>query len=240
MDDQSQGLPRRGLAVQPSSLSEPTGLVIDDGALAREVNQGWWSKYEDLWIAPLIGMETQASRISSYESSAVPWMFQTEDYARAVIRGAVPGISDRVLADRVNARIKRQELLTRESGPVFLALVDESALHKAIGGSQVMRHQLKRMVEVASTVRNVTLQVVPKEAGAHPALDNTFTLLEFPAARPAMVYVEIAMGTFYLEEPAIVDRYQEILRYLIDRDVALDPKRSMELIDEIGNSPGLP
>jgi hypothetical protein len=201
------------------------------------VNQGWWSKYEDLWIAPLIGLETQASRISSYESSAIPWMFQTEDYARAVIRGAVPGISDRVLNDRVSARIKRQELLTREAGPLFLALVDESALHKAVGGSQVMRHQLKKMVEVASTVHSATLQVVPKEAGAHPALDNTFTLLEFPGARPAMAYLEIAMGTFYLEQPVIVRRYQEVLRYLLDRDVALDPKRSVELIDRIGNSP---
>lgn len=236
MDDQSRGLPQRRLVVQPSRLSEPTGLVIDDGALAREVNQGWWSNYEDLWIGPLIGLETQASRISSYESSAIPWMFQTEDYARAVIRGAVPGISTRVLEDRVNARIKRQELLTRESGPAVLALVDESALHKAVGGSHVMRHQLKRMVEVASTVHSVTLQVVPKEAGAHPALDNTFTLLEFRAVRPAVVYLEIAMGTFYLEQSAIVRRYQEILRYLRDCDVALDPKRSMHLIDQIGSS----
>lgn len=239
MDGQSRHLLRRELVVRPSDLSEPAGLVIEDGALARKAAQGWWSDYEDLWIGPLIGLQTQASRISSYESCVIPWMFQTEEYARAVIRGAVPDIDSRVLDDRVKARIRRQELLTAESAPGFLMLVDESALRRAVGGSQVMRHQLKRMVEVADTVPGVTLQVVPLQAGAHPGLDNTFTLLEFRSARPAVVYVENAIGTFYLEQAGVVHRYEEVLRYLHSADCALDPKRSLELIDQIGTSPDL-
>jgi hypothetical protein len=237
--DQNRRLPWKELVVQPSGLSEPGDLVVDDGALAHETNQGWWSDYEDLGIGPLIGLENQANRVSSYELCVIPWMFQTEDYARAVIRGYVPDIDDRVLADRVNARIRRQGLLTSESAPDFLALIDESALRRIVGGSQIMRLQLKRMAEVAATVPSVTLQVVPLRAGAHPGLDNTFTLLEFRSARPAVVYVENAMGTFYLEQADTVRRYEKVLRYLLSDDCALDPKRSLELIDQIGTSPDL-
>lgn len=224
------------LAVQPSGLSQPTGLVIDDGALARGTNQGWWNEYKDLWIAPLIGLQNQASRISTYQSCVIPWMFQTEDYARAVIRGIVPDISDRVLNDRVDARIRRQELLTRESAPAFLALVDEAALLRPVGGSPVIRHQLKRIIEIASSMQNLTLQVVPLHVGAHPGLDSTFTLLEFGPLRPAMVYVENAIGTLYLEQAPVVRRYEEVLRYILQPDRALDPKRSLDLIEQIGNS----
>ena len=231
--DQKRRLPWKELVVQPSGLSEPGDLVVDDGALAHAANQGWWSDYEDLGIGPLIGLENQADRISSYESCVIPWMFQTEDYARAVIRGYIPDIDDRVLADRVQARIRRQELLTSDSAPDFLALVDESALRRNVGGSQVMRHQLKKMVDVADNVPSVTLRVVPPQAGAHPGLDNTFTLLEFPSARPAVVYLENAIGTFYLEEAGFVHRYGEVLRYLLGEDCALDQKRSLERIEQI-------
>jgi Domain of unknown function (DUF5753) len=240
VDDQNRRLPRKELVIQSSGLSEPAGLVVDDGALAHEANQGWWSEYQDLGIGPFIGLENQANRISSYQSCVIPGMFQTGDYARAVIRGVVPQISSSVLDDRVNARMRRQALLTSESAPDFLMLVDESALRRMVGGSQVMRHQLKRMVEVASTTPSVTLQVVPLQAGAHPGLDNAFTLLEFPSERPAVVYVENAIGTFYLERADIVRRYENILRYLVSEDCALDPKRSLELIDQIGTSPDFP
>jgi hypothetical protein len=237
VDNQNRRLPQEQLAVRPSGPSERTGLVVDDGALAHEANQGWWSEYEDLGIGPFIGLENQANQISSYQSCVIPGMFQTEDYARAVIKGVVPEINGRVLDDRVDARMRRQELLTSEAAPDLLALVDESALRRMVGGSQVMRHQLKRMVEVAATVPNIALRVVPLRAGAHPGLDNSFTLLEFRSARPAVVYVENAMGTFYLEQADIVRRYEKVVRYLLRDDCALDPKRSLELIDQIGTSP---
>lgn len=235
--DQDQGRPQLQLAVQPAGPSEPTGLVIDDGALAGETNQGWWSDYEDLWITPLIALQDQASRISTYQSSFIPWMFQTEDYARAVIKGMVPDISDRALSSRVDARIRRQELLTKEPAPAFLALVDESALIRSVGGSQVMQHQLKRIVEIASTVKSITLRVVPLRVGAYPGLDSAFTLLEFGPARPDLLYVENAIGSFYLKQASIVRRYEEVLRYVLQPERALDPKRSLDLIDQIGNSP---
>src|SRR5262249_24473397 len=139
--------------------------------LAREAKQqGWWNKYEDILIDRLIGLETEAAQISSYESSVIPWMFQTREYARAVIKGILPGIDDHILDERVAARMTRQEIITRESPPDFWPLVDESALRRRVGSNQIMRDQLKGMIEL-TTIPNMTLQVVPFGLGAHPGLD---------------------------------------------------------------------
>lgn len=199
--------------------------------LAREAKQqGWWNRYEDLAIDSLIGLEIEAKQISSYESCVIPWMFQTEEYARAVIKGILPRISEHVLAERVAARLTRQDIITRESPPNFWSLVDESALRRRVGGSQTMHSQLRAMMELAA-LPNMTLQVVPFTLGAHPGLDNTFTLLEFQSAQPPVVYLENMAGNLYLERASDVDRYREALMHL--RAGALDPDSSFALIEQI-------
>lgn len=203
--------------------------------LAREAKeQGWWNKYEDLAIDSLIGLEIEAARISSYESCVIPWMFQTEEYARAVIKGILPRIADHILDERVAARLKRQEILARESPPTFWSLVDESALRRRVGSNQIMRDQLLRMVELSVTIPTITLQIVPLYLGAHPGLDNTFTLLEFKSAQPPVVYVENMAGMLYLERESDVERYTEALQYL--RAGALDTESSARLVKEVESS----
>jgi transcriptional regulator with XRE-family HTH domain len=200
-------------------------------ALAREAKQpGWWNKYEDLAIDRLIGLEIEATQISSYESCVIPWMFQTREYARAVIRGILPRISDHILDERVAARLTRQDIITRESPPNFWSLVDESSLRRRVGSNQIMRDQLKGMAELAA-VPNLTLQVVPFSLGAHPGLDNTFTLLEFQSGQPSVVYLENMAGQLYLERASDVDRYKEALMHL--RAGALDPESSISLIEKV-------
>jgi transcriptional regulator with XRE-family HTH domain len=227
--------------VRPASLRDVRDLCtiygVDDAlrdrlmSLAREAKQqGWWNRYEDLAIDSLIGLEIEAAQISSYESCVIPWMFQTREYAQAIIRGILPRIADHILDARVAARLTRQEIITRESPPHFWSLVDESALRRRVGSSQVMRDQLNGMVELAA-IPNMTLQVVPFSLGAHPGLDNTFTLLEFQSAQPAVVYVENMAGTLYLERASDVDRYKEALMHL--RAGALDSDSSAELIQKI-------
>ena len=218
-------------ALYKAEASVLTRLMV----LAREAKQqGWWNKYEDLAIDSLIGLETEASQISSYESCVIPWIFQTEKYARAVIKGILPRISDRILNERVAARLKRQEILERESVPHFWFLVDESAIRRRIGGSQTMHEQLKRMIELATTTPSITLQVVPLSLGAHPGLDNTFTLLEFNSSQAPIVYVENMAGTLYLERKSDVERYKEALQHL--RAGAIDPENSAVLIERVGES----
>ena len=194
-------------------------------------HKGWWEQYEDLGISRLIGLEVEASQISSYEPSVIPWMFQTEEYARAVIKGILPGVTDQVLNERVEARLKRQELLTRESHPTFWSFVDEAALRRPVGGSQIMRNQLRKIVEVAATVPSITLQVVPLSLGAHPGLDSTFTLLEFDSPRPAMVYVENLADALYLDRPFDVDKYRDALKHL--HAGALGPDSTVQLVTDL-------
>ncbi len=199
--------------------------------LAREAKQqGWWNRFDDLAIDSLIGLEIEATQISSHESAKVPWAFQTEEYARAVIRGVLPRIEDRILEERVTARMTRQELLRSATPPHLWLLIDESALRRVIGGNRVMREQLSKILEVAATP-NVTMQVVPFEAGAHPGLDNTFTLLEFDSSiQSPVIFVENLAGDFYLEREPEIRCYQEVLEHL--RACALSPANSVKYIQE--------
>jgi hypothetical protein len=202
--------------------------------LAREAKQqGWWNQYDDLAIDSLIGLEMESTQISSYESCVIPWMFQTGEYARAVIKGILPRVADHVLEERVAARLTRQEILTRESAPHFWSLVDESALHRRVGGALIMKNQLRRMIEL-SALRIMTMQVVPFSLGAHPGLDNTFTLLEFRTPQLPVIYVENMAGVLYLERHSDLERYREALHYL--RAGALDPDSSVRLIEHISES----
>jgi transcriptional regulator with XRE-family HTH domain len=234
-------LSRIETGVRPASLRDVRDLCniygVDDSlrdrlmSLAREAKQqGWWNKYDDIAIDRLIGLEIEAAQISSYESCVIPWMFQSREYARAVIRGSLPRIADHILDERVAARLTRQEIIRRESPPHFWSLVDESALRRRVGSNQVMRDQLKGMIELAA-IPNMTLQVVPFSLGAHPGLDNTFAFLEFKSGQPPVVYVESMAGGLYLESASDVDRYQEALMHL--RAGALDPETSISLIEQV-------
>jgi len=203
--------------------------------IAREARQqGWWNKFDDLAIESLIGLEIEAKRISSHEAAVVPWAFQTEQYARAVIKGILPRVDDRILDERVTARMTRQELLRRPEPPYLWSLIDESALRRAVGGGRVMWEQLSKILEVAATP-NVTIQIVPFEAGAQPGLDNTFTLLEFDSSvQSAVVFVANLAGNLYLERESEIQRYQEVLEHL--RACALSPANSAKFVEEVRKS----
>ena len=88
-------------------------------ALAREARQpGWWTKYDDLKIAPFIGMEQAATAITCFGMYFVPALLQSEDYAREIIKGIAPKIDEDILAQRVEARMLRQKLLLAPKPPI--------------------------------------------------------------------------------------------------------------------------
>ncbi|HEU5406134.1 MAG TPA: helix-turn-helix transcriptional regulator [Nitrospira sp.] len=200
--------------------------------IAREAKQqGWWSKFDDLGIDFLIGLEMDAKQISAHDSSFVPWAFQTEQYARAIIKGVLPRIEDRILDERVAARMTRQEILRSPEPSYLWSLIDESALRRAVGSSSLMREQLSKILETADAP-NVMMQVVPFDAGAHPGLDNTFMLLEFDSSiQTPVVFVENLAGNFYLERDAEIQRYREVLEHL--KACALSPANSIKYIQAI-------
>ncbi|HET6185917.1 MAG TPA: DUF5753 domain-containing protein, partial [Trebonia sp.] len=200
--------------------------------LAREAYKpGWWAKYDDLVIAPLIGMEQSATAITSFGMYFLPALLQSEDYARAVIKGIAPKITEKVLNQRVEARMERQKLLDGPTPPRYRVLLDEAVLRRHFGGPAVMRDQLDRILSLIREEK-ATVQVIPFMVGAYGASDSNFTYLEFGGTKlPNLVYVETLVSHLYIERPDEVDRYSEALDHL--RDSALNPRDSAMKIEEI-------
>ncbi|MFG2079535.1 helix-turn-helix domain-containing protein [Micromonospora tulbaghiae] len=203
-------------------------------ALSRQAAQlGWLQAYEselpELYTT-YISFEAEARSVRNYESLFVPGLLQTENYARAVIRGVLPLATDADAHARVEARMQRQESL-RKTEPLRLwAILDEAVLHRLTGGPAVMAEQLDALVSAAGQP-HVTLQVIPFTSGAHAGMPGSFVVMDFPdPADPALVYVDSMAGDLFLEREADVRRYTSTFEHL--RATALDPPSSIKLIQQ--------
>jgi transcriptional regulator with XRE-family HTH domain len=182
--------------------------------LAKEANTpGWWQAYSDIlphWVEPYFGLEAAASFIREFELQFVPGILQIEEYARAVIRlGNLP--SDEEVTRRAEARVSRQEILRRDDPPRIWAVLDEGALRRPIGGRDVMKAQVRHLIEMCDHP-NITLQILPFSAGAHRAMGGPFTILRYtePDLRD-VVYIEQLTSALYLDKPTEVDAYLEVI-----------------------------
>ena len=203
--------------------------------LAREANQpGWWHHYGDVlpqWFRAYVDLESAAVMIRSYEAQFVPGLLQTEEYMRAVIRGAHLDESSEEVERRIALRMARQVLLTQEHAPRLWAVVDEGALRRPVGGPDVLRVQLERLIEAAE-LPNVRLQVLPFAAGAHPAMVGAFSILRFPEPElPDVVYLEHLTNAIYLDKEDDVDQYLHVMETICVRAAA--PDRTVELLSRI-------
>jgi transcriptional regulator with XRE-family HTH domain len=206
--------------------------VAEFVTLAREANTpGWWRHYGDLlpsWFRTYVDLEAAATLIRSYEAQFVPGLLQTDDYMRAVVQGAHLDDSGEEMGRRVRLRMARQTLLTQEHPPRLWAVVDEAALRRPVGGREVMRGQLERLLE-ASRLPNVTLQVLPFAAGAHPGMVGSFSILRFGDQElPDLVYLEHLASASYLSKSEEVDRYLHVMESICVR--AAPPDRTAELL----------
>jgi transcriptional regulator with XRE-family HTH domain len=209
--------------------------VADFLALAREANTpGWWQHYGDVlppWFRTYVDLEAAAALIRTYEGQFVPGLLQTDDYMRAVVQGAHLEDSSEEVGRRVRLRMARQTVLTSDQPPRLWAVVDEAALRRPVGGREVMRGQLERLVE-ATKLPNMTLQVLPFDAGAHPAMVGSFSILRFPEQElPDVVYLEHLTSAIYLNKPEEVDQYLHVMESICVR--AAPPDRTAELLDQI-------
>ena len=213
--------------------------VAEFVTLAREANTpGWWRHYGDLlpsWFRTYVDLEAAAALIRTYEGQFVPGLLQTDDYMRAVVRGAHLEDNSEEVGRRVRLRMARQTLLTREQPPRLWAVVDEAALRRPVGGRKVMRGQLERLLE-ASKLPNVTLQVLPFAAGAHAAMVGSFSILRFGDQElPDVVYLEHLTSASYLSKTDEVDRYLHVMESICVR--AAPPEQTVELLDQILDEP---
>ncbi|MTE19517.1 helix-turn-helix domain-containing protein [Streptomyces sp. TRM43335] len=201
--------------------------------MAKESRQqGWWHAFGDIPYSVYIGLETDAASLRVYEPQVVPGLLQTQAYAEAVVAGALPEASAADVEKRVRVRLRRQDRIHDTRNPLRLwAVIDEAALRRTVGGRQIMRDQLERLLEL-SQLPHVTVQVLPFAMGAHPGLNGQYAILEFPdAVDSTVVYLEGVTSDLYLEKAGDVHSYSVMYEHL--RAQALNVDQTREFVEGI-------
>ncbi|MFI8363146.1 Scr1 family TA system antitoxin-like transcriptional regulator [Streptomyces sp. NPDC085612] len=185
------------------------------------------------WAEPLINLEQHAQALSSYENQVVPGLLQTPAYAEAVFRSRIPLYTDSEVAAQTGARIDRQPALRRGQPMLASFVVWEPVLRCPIGGPEVLDEQLRHLL-ICTRLPGVSIQVLPLDRRAHPALDGPFVLLETPDHQH-IAYVESQRGSLvvsHLDEVSILAQ-----RYAMLRTQALNPDETRDLLKQLLGDP---
>ncbi len=210
------------------------GSQVDDLLqLSREANQrSWWQpSYASVVqsnLGSFLDLEQEAVQIRDFSTVLIPGLLQTEAYARDVLTAFYFGESRESVETRLRLRMSRQSLLDGDS-PRAWFILDEAALHRRVGGPEVMRNQLEHLIE-ASAKSNVTVQVLPYGAGAYPAMGMPFVVFDF-RTDPSVVFLENATSGLYLEETEDARHFQAIYDHL--RASAASIRESVALIKRV-------
>ena len=157
-------------------------------------------------------------------------MLQTREYAYAITKSTLFRAHDAEIGRRVDLRIQRQERVTGDTPLELWAVVGEAALRRPVGGDGVLRRQLEHMLKLGQ-LANVTLQVLPLDAGAHPAQAGPFVILRYSNhIDPDVVYLETHVGGLYLEREIELTNYATMMDHL--RAHAVDPEGSIDFIHQ--------
>lgn len=225
-------------------------------ALAAETRNGrqqsWWQNYTSsevpAWFSLYLSLEGFAERIRVHFGELVPGLLQDPAYARAVISVPPEWEPTEEVERRVESRLHRQRILDRTSS-AFEAIGSEGALYRMVGGVNVMKRQLERILQLTQR-ENVTVRIIPFEVGVHAGMAaSDFTLLDFPdtaisggigngngltaandsVAEPPLAYVETFTGAMYTQTAGDVEAYNAVWNDLEKR--ALTPADSRALIE---------
>ena len=195
------------------------------------------TRKKDEWRSYGIGgqgylrLEMDAAVVHNYQLAHVPGLLQTEDYMRALFRNSRRHPTDAEVDRDVQARLFRQRRLTEEPALELVAIVDESALRRPVGGVEVMRAQLQQVVARA-TLPSVCLQVLPFSLGVHSGMDGSFIVLGFgDPDEPEIAYIEHTANALHLHKEAEVNSCKLVFDRL--RSEALSPPDSAALVERL-------
>ncbi|MEU3050043.1 MULTISPECIES: helix-turn-helix transcriptional regulator [unclassified Streptomyces] len=204
--------------------------------LAEEANKpGWWQRFHDVlpgWFSMYVSLEGAASLIRAYEPQFVPGLLQTEDYARAIMRGGAIGQTDPEEIERhVALRMERQALLARPDAPRLWVIMDETVLRRPVGAPGVLRGQVEKLLD-CTRLPHVTLQIAEFAGGHHPGTYGPFVLFRFSVPElPDMVYSEYLTGAVYLDARPEVATHLEVMDRMAAQ--AASAQRTKEILDEL-------
>jgi hypothetical protein len=201
--------------------------------LTRESRQrAWWGQFSDVMLPGqdvLIGLETEAVFIRIFSPNVVSGLFQTEQYARALLAADLFSKSPSHLERRIALRLERQKILNDPDRLKVHAVIDESVLYRPVGGSEVLRAQLRRLIDFAQS-SNISIRVLPISIGAHVGSEGAFRILDL-ALDPPVVHIEHPVGATYVETDEGVGIYRKIFGRL--ERAALTSRQSISLIKKI-------
>lgn len=179
----------------------------------------WTSDFESVMPPKFdiyVGREEDATSIYVYETHLVQGLLQTQDHMRSLLAATNPQDAPQDVERLVEFRTRRQQILDRDPDPLNLWVVmDEAALRRQVGGPEVHRAQLEHLL-VVTQKPNVNLQVIPESVGAHAGLSGPFSILEFEADEPSMIYIEGQGGNLYLDKPREIRRHKQLWNHIVD------------------------
>ena len=161
----------------------------------------------------------------------MPALLQTADYARAIIKGIAPKINPEILGERVEVRLRRQQLLGQDRPLRYRAILDEAVLRLQVGGMAVMQAQRRKSWKwnAPERRRSRSSPLMPVRTPRRIAASCSWSSMRLSS--PLIVYVEGLVRPSYHDRKDEVARYREAIDYL--RDSALSPRDSMALIDKM-------
>ncbi|WP_225839491.1 helix-turn-helix transcriptional regulator [Streptomyces sp. NK08204] len=223
-------------AVHDAQLRELLLLLAGAEDNTGGARDRWWHAYRGV-LPPayrdFISLESQARTMRTLETTVVPGLLQTPEYARAVTRAAVKSLDDKALDALVEVRLARQDVLHSDPPLRLEAVLDEAVLRREVGGPEVMARQLERLLQ-AARLPQVRVQVLPFGAGAHVGLTGPFVIFSFPSTSDLdVVVLDQLTSSLYLERKEDLVAYSEAFNSL--RINALSPEESLDYIAAIGD-----
>jgi transcriptional regulator with XRE-family HTH domain len=184
------------------------------------------------WFARIAELEAEAVKIHEWELRYIPGLLQTAEYTRELMRADRPrydaGDDDESIEHDVVARIERQEILARENPPRAWFVIDESVLHRLIGGPGIMAKQLEHL-EAMAEMTHIIVQILPFSVRSHSGGAGPLKILEFPDA-PTVGYTEGRWSGRVVEtsdEVGVAMSHFDLIRAS-----ALPPEESVKFIAE--------
>ncbi|WP_433697012.1 helix-turn-helix domain-containing protein [Nocardiopsis sp. CA-288880] len=228
---QQVGAIERGVRRPSKQFAELADTVLERKGRLQNLWPGA-RQTQPWWLQEFVDLEAKAQVRYEFQPQAVPGLLQTKDYASALVEAAFPPLLQDEKDQVVTARFERQEILKRETPtpPLSLFVVDEAVLHRPVGGVEVMKAQMRALLDAARNPR-VQIQVLPIARGAHSAMNGPLVILNMAHAE-SLVYVEIPGSGQVISDPDVVANCVEQFGDL--RSVSLSPAESLSFIASLG------
>jgi transcriptional regulator with XRE-family HTH domain len=216
--------------------------LLRDSRLSRRRRQKWWDEppvrdHLTPAMRRLFEFELDATAVRHFNSMIVPGRLQTPAYAEAILEKYRRELPDADIRIRLEARQRRRtELLARKDCPRIFVLLDESVLHREVGGAQVLSDQLSDLLVLVERTKVVT-RVVPYSADAPLPMFGAYDLLYLGATyddENALMYRETHLSDQIVEDKAVIADHREVFEQLWE--AALDEATSVGLIERRAKS----